>query len=204
MEPISVALSAGGKSSRMGRDKGLLPFMGKPLYQYILDQLTGLTDDTFLIANYDRGYESYRVFPDKIPDIGALGGIFSALSYSQHDLCLVLACDMPFISMPIIELLRTSIGDNDVAISQVGAGLLEPFRAIYRKACLSSIEKAINDGERRATGFLSSMKTTILPEDVLIQVDPNLESFLNINTPAELAEVEAIARKRGLESRTGD
>ncbi len=186
----------------MGRDKGLLPFAGKPLYAYILDQVSGVSDDIFLISNNQLGYDSagYPFFADKIPDIGALGGIYSALSYSHYDLCLVLACDMPFVSIPIIDQLRASLDDFDVAIPQLGSGLLEPFRAIYRKTCLPIIEKAIKDGERKATGFLPAVKTAFLSADTLTQLDPNLESFLNINTPAELAEVEAIARKRSASS----
>jgi molybdopterin-guanine dinucleotide biosynthesis protein A len=196
---FSISLSAGGKSSRMGRDKGLLSFMGKPLYVYILDQLRGASDDIFLIANDEQGYwqSETPVFADKIADIGALGGIYSALSYAQNDVCLVLACDMPFISLPIIDQLRAAVSNFDVAIPQLGSGLLEPFRAIYRKTCLPIIAKAIKDGERKATAFLPKVKTTFLPAEILTQLDPNLESFLNINTPAELAEVEAIARKRG-------
>lgn len=199
MEPISIALSAGGKSTRMGREKGLLPFMGKPLYRYILDQLDGVSGDVFLIANNQEGYadSGFRAFPDKIPDIGALGGIFSALSCAQNDLCLILACDMPFINIAVIELLRSSIGSNDVAIPQIGSGMLEPFRAIYRRSCLPHIERAIKDGERRATGFLLNVKTTVLPPDALKQVDLNLESFLNINTPTELTKIESIAKERG-------
>jgi molybdopterin-guanine dinucleotide biosynthesis protein A len=195
---FSIALSAGGKSSRMGRDKGLLPFMGKPLYAYILGQLRGASDDIFLIANDERGYGQSKtpVFADKIPNIGALGGIYSALSYAQYDLCLVLACDMPFISLPIIDQLRSAVSDFDVAIPQLGPGLLEPFRAIYRKTCLPVIEKAIKDGERKATAFLPMVRTFFLPAELLTQLDPGLESFLNINTPADLAEVEAIARTR--------
>jgi molybdopterin-guanine dinucleotide biosynthesis protein A len=198
---FSIALSAGGKSSRMGRDKGLLSFMGKPLHEYILDQLRGASDDIFLIAN-EQGYGQSEapVFADKIADIGALGGIFSALSYAQHDVCLVLACDMPFISLPIIDQLLSEVSDFDVAIPQLGSGLLEPFRAIYRKTCLPIIEKAIQDGERKATGFLPAVKTAFLLAETLTQLDPNLESFLNINSPGELVEVEAIARKRSASS----
>jgi molybdopterin-guanine dinucleotide biosynthesis protein A len=107
---------------------------------------------------------------------------------------------MPFISMPIVQELRFLLGGCDVAIPQLGSGLLEPFRAIYRKTCLPIIEKAIQDGERKATGFLPAVKTAFLLAETLTQLDPNLESFLNINSPGELVEVEAIVRKRSASS----
>lgn len=194
----SIALLAGGKSSRMRRDKGLVPFMGKPLYQHILEQVHGLSEDIFLITNQPDGYTetTYPIFSDKIPGIGALGGIYSALSYSQNDLCLILACDMPSVSVPIIEQLRSEVSGFDVAIPQLGPGMLEPFRAIYRKTCLPLAEKAIQSGERRAISFLSQVKTNFVTKETLIQLDPKLESFLNINTPGDLAEIEAIAKQR--------
>ncbi len=197
-DTFSVALLAGGKSSRMGRDKGLISFMGKPLYLYILDQIQGLSDDIFLISNNPVRYSAttYSIYPDKIHGIGALGGIHSALSYAQHELCFVFACDMPFVNRGLFELVISEVVDFDVAIPELSPEMLEPFRAIYRKTCLQAIESAIHSGERKAIGFLPNVKTNRIPRSAVVQLDPDLESFLNINTPEDWARIEAIAKAR--------
>lgn len=194
--PFSIALLVGGKSSRMGTDKGLVPFMGKPLFQYILDQVTDLSDDVFLITNRPGAYSRSATpkFVDKIPGIGALGGIHSALSYSQHDLCLILAGDMPFVSKALIRRLLLDVHGFDVAIPDLGYDMLEPFRAVYRVTCLKPVELAIQAGERRAVGFLSEVKVNRIQRNALVDLDPKLETFLNINTPGDLTEIEAIAK----------
>lgn len=191
-EPISIALLAGGKSSRMGMDKALLTFRGQALFGFILDQVQGLSDDVYVISNREDvdAYAPYRVFPDKILDIGALGGIYSALNYSQNELCLILACDMPFVNRALIELLRTEAAGYDAVVPELGERLLEPFRALYRRSCLPAIKAAIDAGERRAVSFLPQVKAKRIPRAVLAQIDPGLESFANINTPEDLAQVE--------------
>lgn len=191
-EPISIALLAGGKSSRMGTDKGLIQFKGKKLFSFILDQVQGVSEDVFIISNRDdvEAYTPYQVYPDKIRDIGALGGIYSALSYSQSELCLVLACDMPFVNRALIELLRAEAAGFDAVVPEVGEQMLEPFRAVYRTSCLPAVKAAIDAGERRAVSFLPQVKAKRIPSAVLAQIDPKLESFLNINTPEDLTRVE--------------
>jgi molybdopterin-guanine dinucleotide biosynthesis protein A len=194
---FSIALSAGGQSTRMGRDKGLLPFMGIPMYQYILDQVLPLSEDVFIITNNVADYSSYdgRVLPDKIPGIGALGGLHAALTYAQHDLCLVLACDMPFVNRNLVDYLLGASDGADVVIPELGPGLLEPFRAVYRKSCLAAVERAIQAGERRATGFLSMVNVYKLTRPTLEEIDPTLDTFLNINSPKDLAYVEGYAKQ---------
>ena len=194
---FSIALSAGGQSTRMGRDKGLLPFMGIPMYQYIVNQVLPLSEDVFIITNNVADYSSYdgRVLPDKIPGIGALGGLHAALTYAKHDLCLVLACDMPFINTTLIDCLLGVSDGADVVIPELGPELLEPFRAVYRKSCLAAVERAIQAGERRATGFLPMVKVNKLTRQTLEGINPSLDSFLNINSPKDLAFVEGYAKQ---------
>ncbi|MEX1247734.1 MAG: molybdenum cofactor guanylyltransferase, partial [Anaerolineales bacterium] len=181
--PLSIAITAGGKSARMGMDKGLIPFMGKPLVMYIIDQVSELSDDVFIISN-DPNYPSvkYRVLPDIFPGIGALGGIHSSLAYARQDLCLVLACDMPFIHIGLIEYLLEQTKEVDAIVPELAPEQLEPFRGIYRKTCMSAIEQCIQIGERRATSFLSQVTTKLVPRTVQEKINPTLDTFFNINT----------------------
>lgn len=176
----------------MGTDKGLLAFRGRTLFQFILDQVQGISDDVYIISNREDvdAYAPYRVFPDKIRHIGALGGIYSALSYSQNELCLVLACDMPFVNRALIELLRTEAAGFEAVIPELGDGMLEPFRAVYRTTCLPEVKAVIDAGERRAVSFLPQVKAKRIPSAVLAQIDPDLQTFINVNTPDDLIRAE--------------
>ena len=90
--PISIFILAGGKSSRMGRDKGLVPLKGRPMISYLIDTIVGLDLPVSIISN-ESGYESfgYPVFPDLVKDKGPLGGILSAFSNTETDHCLILS-----------------------------------------------------------------------------------------------------------------
>lgn len=195
--PFSIALMAGGQSKRMGTDKGLLPFMGRPMALYILDQVANLSEDIFIVSNRPDAYHQMtdNIYPDKIAGIGALGGIHSALVYAQHALCLVLACDMPFVSKDLTGYLVERTERVDAVIPDLGGNKLEPFRALYRQTCLPVIEAAIEAGQRKAVSFLPQVKATYISKAELERLNPSLDSFLNINTPEDLVEAEAYARQ---------
>lgn len=201
MEKVSLVLVAGGKSSRMGTDKALLPFQGMAMYQYILAQAEGIADETIIITNNPHQYppEPYPVFTDKIEGIGALGGILSALTYATHDICLVLACDMPFVIPEMLNYLLTTIQGYDAAIPQLGPKkFLEPFRAVYRKTCLPEVESVINSGQRKVISFLPPLNVNYLSDQQLKTFDPNMISFFNTNTPEELEQAKQLAQARNI------
>src|SRR5262245_47136820 len=115
MTGLSVAISAGGKSSRMGTDKSFVRLSGKPLIEHVIARVTDLgQDEMFIVTNKPEAY-AYLGLPmvgDVIPDKGSLGGIYTALHHSQQDYTLVIGCDMPFAN---VELLRYMIGLRDAA-----------------------------------------------------------------------------------------
>jgi molybdopterin-guanine dinucleotide biosynthesis protein A len=173
--------------------------MGKPLYRYILDQVQPLSEDIFIITNNVSGYSAYEgwVLPDKIKGIGPLGGLHAALTYAQHDLCLVLACDMPFVSLELVHHMLQQAQSADAVVPQVDENKLEPFRAIYRKTCLGAIERSIRAGERRATSFLHLIDLKQVPRQELEEINASLDTFLNMNSPTDLSVIEAYARRMG-------
>ncbi|MCS7050494.1 MAG: molybdenum cofactor guanylyltransferase, partial [Thermomicrobium sp.] len=101
----SVAILAGGQSRRMGRDKALLDFHGEPLLGRVLRRVRPLTDDLFIVASDRPAYLQFGVpvVPDRIPDAGPLGGIYSALLSARHEYCLVLSCDLPFVDPLLLQ-----------------------------------------------------------------------------------------------------
>jgi molybdenum cofactor guanylyltransferase len=106
-QPLSAAILAGGKSSRMGRDKALLPLVdgGAPMLAIVLDRLSAVADDLLVVAVDRERYEPFgaRVVPDLYPGGGPLVGIHAAVAHAKHQHCLVVACDMPFLSAPLLD-----------------------------------------------------------------------------------------------------
>jgi len=177
----------------MGRDKGLLPFQGQPLVEYILDKVEGLGDETLIITNHPENYQRFGLplHGDIYPGVGALSGLYSALYHAQHELCLVLACDMPFVNRPLLEHLIALAPGHDAVVPRLEYA--KPFRSVYRRTCLEPVREAIERGERRVISFFDRVSIRFVGKSELQRYDPQLRSFFNINTPQDLAEAESLA-----------
>lgn len=193
---FSVVIQAGGKSTRMSQDKGLVPFMGAPLTQYVLQQIDGLGDESIIISNRPESYKQFGlpIFEDIYKDVGALGGLYSAIYHASHEYCLVLACDMPFINRALLKYLLDLAPEHDAAIPRLNPKeFIEPFRAVYKKTCLEPIRNAIEGGQRRVISFFDQVDIRFVERAEVEKYDPGLKSFFNINTSEDLAEAERIA-----------
>src|SRR3990170_1281179 len=135
---------AGGKSRRMGRDKAWLDLGdGRPIVQRVIDAMREVADDVFLVANDERfATLGLRVVPDRFPEGGALGGITTGVGAATHDRVLVAACDMPFLRADIWRLLAQRSDGADAVVPKVGDDL-ETLHALYTKACLPAMERAL-------------------------------------------------------------
>ncbi len=102
---LTICVQAGGASSRMGEDKALKPFLGRPLIQRVIDRLSPIADEIIVTTNRpdDYSFLNLRLFPDLKPDRGALGGLYTAIASATHAQVAVVACDMPFASPMLIE-----------------------------------------------------------------------------------------------------
>jgi molybdopterin-guanine dinucleotide biosynthesis protein A len=200
MEKISLAIQAGGSSSRMGRDKGLLPIGSITLIEHILTQVQPLGYEIFVISNSPEKYEflDLPVYSDIYADIGALGGIHTILTYSKTPYVFALACDMPFINSGLIEYMISLRKGNDIVIPVVGErGFMEPFRALYSQNCLNAVDQAILRGERRVISFFEGLNIARIQENEIHQFDPDEETFININTPEEYERVVRMLEDQG-------
>ncbi len=195
MEKLSVVIQAGGNSSRMGEDKALIKFHNVTLIEYILDQVKGLGEETIIISNKPDKFThfGYKVFSDIFPDVGALGGIYTAIHYSSLPKCLLLACDMPFVNIPLIKYMNSVNKQADLIIPRLqNKSFAEPFRAIYSKECLPAIEGAIKKGKKRVNSFFYKVNIQYIEYIDIIKFDPDLLSFININTPEDLSVAEGL------------
>lgn len=172
----------------MGRDKAWLDVGdGRAIVQRVVDVLREVADEVFLVANDERFRAlGLRVMPDRFPEGGVLGGIATGVGAAAHDRVLVAACDMPFLEAAVFRLLVERVEGYDAVVPRVG-GELEPLHALYTKACLVPMERALAAGKMRVISFFDDVRVLTLEEEDLRRVDPELHSFTNVNTPEELA-----------------
>jgi molybdopterin-guanine dinucleotide biosynthesis protein A len=195
----SVAIQAGGESSRMGRDKALLPFMGKPLIERVINRVASLGDELIITTNRPGDYMKFGfpLYRDILPGYGALGGLYTALSVSRFPVVIVVACDMPFVNAEILTMsIEMLLGSNaDVVIPRTENGY-EPFHAVYRReTCLPAIKSAIQSGEKRLISWFPSVKISQIPVSDLLDHDPRRIAFMNLNTTEEFINAELLARE---------
>ena len=184
---VSAAIMAGGKSKRMGQDKAWIELDGEPLIRRVANVLAQVADEVIIVAN-DPKYATLglRVVPDRFPDGGALGGIATGVSAATHDRVLVAACDMPFLSAEVWRVLLDHRYEADVVIPKIG-GEFETLHALYTKACVAPMERALAAGKLRVISFFDDVRVKPIEEQELRVADPTLRSFTNVNTPEELA-----------------
>jgi len=199
---LSLAIQAGGESRRMGSDKALMPFLGRPLILRLLSRLAWIADEVLVTSNQPEHYWFLGLtpIPDLLPGLGALGGLYTALNAATHPYAAVVACDMPFASPEIflaeLALLREAGADAVIPRSEAGT---EPFHAVYRcETCLPQVREALESGKRRADAWFERVNIRYIDGEELVQYDPDMQAFFNINTLEELKEAERLARNEFL------
>lgn len=197
---LTVCIQAGGQSSRMGEDKALKPFLGRPLIRRVVDRLSPIADELIVTTNrpVDYAFLDLRLCSDLKPDRGALGGLHTAIASAAHPLVAVVACDMPFASARLLETMGRLLVEEeaDVVIAKTQNGY-EPLHAVYRRAtCLPAIESAIDADQWKVIAWFPQVKVRVLTDEELNSFDPDGLAFWNVNTPEEFAEAERIANAR--------
>jgi len=196
---LTVCIQAGGASSRMGEDKALKPFLGRPLIQRVVDRLSPIADEIIVTTNRPKDYAflGLRLFPDLKPDRGALGGLYTAIASAAHPIVAVVACDMPFASPMLFEAMSKLLVEKeaDVVIPKSDE-YYEPLHAVYRReTCLPAIEAAIDADQWKVIAWFPQVNVYELSPDDVNQYDPQGLAFWNVNTPEEFAKAEKIAKQ---------
>ncbi len=205
---LTVCIQAGGASSRMGEDKALKPFLGRPLIQRVVERLSPIANEMIVTTNRPEDYQflrtstgsvqRLRLAPDLKPGRGALGGLYTAIASATHPLVAVVACDMPFASPALIGAASRLMAQEeaDVVIAKTEEGF-EPIHAVYRReTCLPAIEAAIDADQWKVIAWFPQVKVRILTSDELKQFDPDGLAFWNVNTPEEFIQAEQLAQTK--------
>ena len=194
---LTISIQAGGQSSRMGEDKALKTFLGRPLIQRVIERLSPIADEIIVTTNRPQEYSflDLRLVSDLKPGRGALGGLYTAIASASHPIVAVVACDMPFASAKLIEAGSRLLveEDADVVIAKSEEGY-EPLHAVYRReTCLPAIEAAINADQWKVVAWFPQVRVRVLTLEEIQLHDPGGLAFWNVNTPEEFEKAEQIA-----------
>lgn len=179
--PLTALLLAGGKSVRMGRDKTLLPYAGGTLRSHMISRLEAICGETLLCGPGG--------IADLHPGIGPLAGLEAGLRVARHEWCLLVGCDMPDFSAPLVELLwkEAQAGDAAVVLPQ-GPGGREPLHALVHRRALPAIERAIANGRYGLEQALQEAGARVVPWERVRAICPDGSCFHNWNSPADLPQ----------------
>lgn len=184
----SGIILAGGRSSRMGRDKTLIMYKNETLIARTVNELRGVTDDIVIASNDTAKYNlaGVREVPDACPGMGPLGGMFAALTAARYEEAIVVAGDMPFFTGRLAAWLLARKDGYDAVVPRIG-GKWEPLAAVYSRACLGPIGDCLKTGIRKVHMFYPAVRVLAVNEDELSAAGFPAEAFHNLNAPEDLA-----------------
>jgi molybdopterin-guanine dinucleotide biosynthesis protein A len=190
---LSAAILAGGKAARFhGVDKGALVVDGRPIFERQLAEVSQLTADIMLVGGR-ASHERVRALQDRIPGCGPLGGLHAALTGAHGEVVLVLACDMPYITAPLLAYLAELTRDGDAVVPRTDRGW-HPLCAAYTRRCLAPVARRLGHGHLKLIDLLDDLRVRPVSPEELDRFGDHDHLVANLNTPAEYDDVAALQR----------
>ncbi|MCH8316896.1 MAG: molybdenum cofactor guanylyltransferase [Bacteroidetes bacterium] len=187
---ITAIILAGGKSLRMGKDKGLLQLNGLTFVERIYRVVSKVCAEVIIVAKQD-GYEylGLPVFSDIYEDKGPAGGIHTGLFHSKSKFNIVVSCDMPFLSSDLLKFLLSYTGKNYDVIVPRHRGKLQPLCAVYSKNCFCQLELFIQQNQLKMMNIIEQLNTKYVDiNSTLDFYSPYL--FMNVNNQRDLVMIK--------------
>ncbi len=209
LKEVSCVILVGGESRRMGSDKSKIRLNGRSLLAHVLDAVKDIFRDIMVSAHtpdysHDdiKGLCGIRLVTDRVRGRGPSLGVCAALESAENPWIFVLPCDLPMVNVSLIRYLAQLRNGYDCVVPVVG-GRIQPLFALYRKTCLEPLVARIGRGggskrERGLAGFIEEteqIKVRYVDESELKEADPELRSFMDVDTVEELKKVESILKK---------
>ncbi len=189
---------AGGKGSRLGREKCGLEIAGITLLQRVVDSLEPIAGEILIVVKAAGGQPpslasraGLRVVEDKVSGKGPLAGIAAGLAGSTYKLNLVVACDQPLLNRGLLEYLVSAADGYEAVIPRIG-DKLEPLQGVYSRDCIDAIENLLSEDKRKIDNLFSLVRTRFIEAEEIERFDPQHLSFFNINTQADLEKAEKL------------
>lgn len=191
----SAIILAGGRSSRMGTPKEALDFGGVTILQRIVDELTPLFAEVLVVGAPQGKIEvsSVRLLHDETAFAGPLDALRRGLVASSNQIAFACSCDLPLLKADLATGLCAMLETFEAAIPTVN-GHDQPLCAAYRKDAASKIAAILDSGDKRMQTLVSALNTRSVVDIELRRFDPDLRSFMNVNTPADYAKALALLK----------
>ncbi len=177
---------AGGKSTRMGRDKALVDVDGKPMIQHAIDVLLPQVKELIVVGD-PRKYRRFHdeIVEDELEGLGPLGGIVTAMGHAKYEHLLILACDVPEVNAKLLEKIKFHFPLDGDALVPRHEKFVEPLVAGYHRRCAEPFTELLSKGVLRMTEALAAVRAHFL--DIVPGQDGWPEDlFRNVNGPDDL------------------
>lgn len=186
MRNFGGLILAGGKSSRMGQDKGSMDFMGRPMIQYAIDVLNkaGISDIQ-IVTNKSDLYSklNYPIISDIFKNNGPLGGLHAGLTYAKQGHIFVLPCDTPLIDVKVIQTIM-KLHEDPLTVASYH-DRIHPLIGIYNRSILPQIMIQLNRGDLKLQHLINQVNGTVLNLDSYLTLE-KANSFRNFNSASEV------------------
>jgi len=197
---MTSIILAGGKSSRLGRDKALQAIGDKSLLQWVIDRLIILSSEIIVVTAHGKAIPCssatrIKTVADIYPSKSPLVGIYSGLMASASPRAIVVGCDMPFLSVGLLKYMAQICSNFDIVIPQI-EDKLEPLCAVYSKNCVAPIRWLLEQNELKISRLFTLVKAKYVEKDEINRFDPEHLSFFNINSKTDLGKAKKLAAEK--------
>ena len=193
---MDAAILAGGRARRFGgRDKSALPVGPTSILDRQLAALAGLADRVFIVAGTAKPFRNARVpvIRDRLPNAGALGGLYTALVSARSDHVLILACDLPFVTASLLARLSALASAGWDAVVPRPRDGLQPLCAVYARHLAPLVRARVDAGHLKVADLLVGVRHLEVGPEELATFDPDGRLFFNVNTPDDLDRAVRLA-----------
>jgi molybdenum cofactor guanylyltransferase len=201
----SAIILAGGSCGKFGEDKGTLKLDNKPLIRHVFDAVKGLVEEVIVVVDTKEKAECYaKILPpktvfaiDTIESKGPLIGALTGLAVAQGKYSLLLAVDTPFVSKEVLSLLLDCAAGKTAVIPRSPDNQIEPLQAVYHtEIALETAREEVNDGAVDMQSMVEQLRgIRYISTMVIEQIDPEMRTFLNVNTPLDFKKAESLLTK---------
>jgi len=189
---VAAFVLAGGKSTRMGKDKAFLELGGRTLLAHALDLAGTVARDVRIVGEANKFAAFGSVVEDVYHERGPLGGIHAALASTTTELNLMLAVDLPYLQPEFLQYLISEARRTGavVTVARAGGGL-QPLCALYRRAFADVAERSLREGRNKIDRLFTELETRVVSEEELSQAGFSGEMFRNLNTPEDYLSMQS-------------
>ena len=194
-QDITGFVLAGGQSRRMRQDKAQIPWGQGTLLSHAYQRLQQVASKVFVVGGRPASDDRIPVLPDAFPGRGPLAGIYSALLHAETDWNLVLAVDLPLVSVTLLRYLADpSKPASTLAVALRIGGLIHPLCALYSRRLFPEIEQRLQGGDLSIHHLLESVGTRIIEEREFLAAGFSIDMLFNVNTPQDLERARTLAK----------